>query len=590
MSESVVHQLASSAPVRGFLESHGLLGNPHVNPFDAARLRSEDSARWEATRLAGEHDRPTYRRFLGGLGSLAGIKGTPATAAAADTTSGLLSKLAPYGVASFPETWDKLHGSRGSVASLAASIQDTHPDQAPATTADTAGTIFKRIHGKGGPGAAGLSTRHLGELYKDLHARGLLGGKTGLTAERSADRLGSTAGALRAVQDLQVDEQMRKAGRFKEAISTGLIARVLESQQAAGALTPARARAFEGKFNKWLGVSGPSPGARTSAFRRNVSGINNSGLGRLPDASYQKLRRDSPLETHPSLGVPVRQELKPELASRAHAVYGGPAPAGVGRTDMPELSSALRRGNNGVSTVLSTPDVGVLGHELGHVATNARLDQYRATRRGGLLRRLTGGFDPMGTSRETLLSERLANAKFRRAVDKDLGGALGVGALDPAKARAFTGRQIEGYRLLDLEEAAKARMAAARKGGKPVLPAKVLKGHDFTTRKIYKTLDNPQKKASLRRLVPAAAGLGLAGLGVLGLGSLLAGRGKPAAGGGPQPPVTMPRAFDPAGNFRGFRVIPAEAKEKLFQTRDFVNHPGGFYDEPPKRPPILDRV
>lgn len=212
MAESIYEQLIQSPAVRGFMQNHGLLGNPHVNIADQARLQDADGKRQQAVRAGAEYDKDTYKQLFKGLGKLTGIQSGPKTQAVGNFASNNLAKLAPYGEQLFPQTWNDLHGSRGSVATLAGAVQDTQPNDDPAAAAQTAGTIFKKLHNPfTGPGTSGLSTTHLGPLYKDMHARGLLGTKGGPNADNSAKQLGGMSGALRAMQDFQVAEKVSRA-------------------------------------------------------------------------------------------------------------------------------------------------------------------------------------------------------------------------------------------------------------------------------------------------------------------------------------------------------------------------------------------
>ena len=564
MPDSVLEQLISHPAMRGFMQNHGLLGDPHVNVVDQIRLQNDRGRRDQAVAQGAEYDRDTYKQLFKGMGNLTGIKSTPQTQAAGDTASGLLAKLAPHGVSMFPETWNKLHGSRGSVASLAGDIQDTEPEQNPAVAAQTAGTIFKTVHNPfTGPGAAGLSTAHLGPLYKNLHARGMLGTKGGPNAANSAKQIGEWSGALRAMQDSAVENSIKKSSisLFKAAISSNLIARTLESTRARGALTPQRAQKFEGRLNSWLGhtPAGKFPDETPGAtVPRGATDRFVSGMQQTLDASPKI----------PQVGF-AGGALRPQIASRVGKVFNAPQPA---VKYMPKLEKPVTHYTPGETPqISSTSHVAVLGHEMGHVASDPRASKL--TSQSGLA----------GTSRDELNRERLANSALRRTANIDngraLGGAMGVGRVDPAQVTALTNQQLEGYKLLDLKRGVNAKAEA---GG--VLKPDAARQYGFTTRKIVGVLQNPQKTAGVMPALLAGGALGLGG----GLAlNTYAHRSKlrQSVANAPQLP-SIPSTTDAKGNWTGFKPMTDDAKQRLFQTSNYVNHPG-FWESAPKKPTLM---
>ncbi len=574
MPDSVLEQLISHPAMRGFMQNHGLLGDPHVNVVDQIRMQNDRGRRDQAVAQGAEYDRDTYKQLFKGMGNLTGIKSTPQTQAAGDTASGLLAKLAPHGVSMFPETWNKLHGSRGSVASLAGDIQDTEPEQNPAVAAQTAGTIFKTVHNPfTGPGTAGLSTAHLGPLYKNLHARGMLGTKGGPNAANSAKQVGEWSGALRAMQDSAVENSIKKSSisLLKEAISSNLIARTLESTRARGALTPQRAQKFEGRLNSWLGHTpagkfpDEAPGATVPRGARDRFF---SGMKQTFDASPKI----------PQVGF-AGGGLRPQIAERVGKVFNAPQPV-VNYT--PHLDAPVAHYAPGKTPHIdSTSHVAVLGHEMGHVASDPRARKL-TNQSGGFLNRLFGR-NLSGTSRDQLNRERLANSALRRTANIDdgraLGGAMGVGRVDPTQIADLTNQQLEGYKLLDLQRGVNAKAEA---GG--VLKPKATRQYGFTTRKILDVLQNPQKTAGALPALIAGGALGLGG----GLAlNTYAHRSKlrQSVANAPQLP-SIPSTTDAKGNWTGFKPMTDDAKQRLFQTSNYVNHPG-FWEEAPKKPTLM---
>lgn len=191
-----LQELAAAPPVRNFLRQHNLVKAPGLNLFDSARQQAGRADHWDTVATAADADRDTYRQLLRGLATHSGLPRGPQFERAVDAASANVSKLAPYAMVAAPRLWDQLHGQRGSAAALASAVARVHPDRTPLENAALATTVHKSL-----PQASPLSAGDLGEVYKSLSERGLLGQKGGLEASEAGSRLLHAGTAVRSLVD-----------------------------------------------------------------------------------------------------------------------------------------------------------------------------------------------------------------------------------------------------------------------------------------------------------------------------------------------------------------------------------------------------
>lgn len=199
LNEDVL-SLAAAPGVRRFLDAHGLGRQPGVSLADDARMRAGRADRWDAVASAAEADRDTYKRLLRGLAGAAGTPRGPGFERSVDAASRHIARLAPYAMTQAPDLWDRLHGTSGSAAGLAHSLQRAHPDRSPLHNSAIAQDVFRRLYRSGGADqTAGFSAGDVGKMYEHMYDRGMLGPNHGDPAG-VADKLRAVSGAVSAVQ------------------------------------------------------------------------------------------------------------------------------------------------------------------------------------------------------------------------------------------------------------------------------------------------------------------------------------------------------------------------------------------------------
>lgn len=218
MPLNTAYNIYYSEPVQQALERYGLKGHPHVNVFDQALFTAQARNLKETEDAATEFDKPTYKDIIRGLASMAGINTTTESFRRfLERASENIASVSPFLHSIFPETWQNLHGRRGSALRLARAIQQAHPDRPSSEVVPYVGDIFRRIYNTGSlKDSAGLSSEYLGSLYQEMQARGLLGDKGGIKSDVAAKRLSEMAGALRAMHDVAMAQRYQQYVRRRD--------------------------------------------------------------------------------------------------------------------------------------------------------------------------------------------------------------------------------------------------------------------------------------------------------------------------------------------------------------------------------------
>jgi hypothetical protein len=191
-----LQQLAAAPPVRNFLRGSGLVRAPGLNLFDSAKLQAGRENQWDTIADAADADRETYKQLLRGLVSTSGMPRGPQFEQAIEAGSQNIKQLAPYMMTMAPNLWDQVHGNRGSAASLAAAISQSHPERTPLENSSLAQTVFRQM-----PNDSGMSAHDVGQVYKTMHQQGLLGHRGGLEASEAANRVLHVGSGIRSLVD-----------------------------------------------------------------------------------------------------------------------------------------------------------------------------------------------------------------------------------------------------------------------------------------------------------------------------------------------------------------------------------------------------
>lgn len=220
-------QLGGSAPLEALtallnplLAGQGLLPgqfNPTQNYYDRLHGGQYSQGMNWAIQQGSQQDRLTYLRLMRGMGTLTGRSWTSEQEKAAQAAADDMVKMGPMLAQLAPQTFDALHGSRGSsqvmsmnVFDASRFIRDPHTGRTGLAANQAAWLNNQLYSGLYGPNANlsqmnGMGAGQTGMMFKEMTQRGMVGGHdmmTGPGMERTKDRLKQMSGAVRAMQDI----------------------------------------------------------------------------------------------------------------------------------------------------------------------------------------------------------------------------------------------------------------------------------------------------------------------------------------------------------------------------------------------------
>lgn len=174
---------------------------PQQNLYDQVIARQYMVGQQQAATITSQRDAQTYRQFFSGAYKAAGFDLTDGRSQAhIKRMASDLSGMAPIVAAFMPETFDALHGRRGSALVMSQAIHRAGQHRVDPTTGqtrmrgDTAGRIsaelFDSLYGQGASIEAmrGISAGGAGAIYEDLSNRGMLDPSIGRLSKREQDR------------------------------------------------------------------------------------------------------------------------------------------------------------------------------------------------------------------------------------------------------------------------------------------------------------------------------------------------------------------------------------------------------------------
>ncbi len=170
-----------------------------------------------AMRQAAQYDRIPQMDLMRGMARLAGRPWGAEQEKGASKVADDLEKFGPMLARMAPQTFDQLHGSRGSAQVMASEvfdasrfIRDPHTGRT-GLAANQAGWLNNQLYGGlYGPGADvskmnGIGAGQAGSMFKEMTQRGMLGGPdqlTGQGVDKMRDRLKNMSGAVRGMRDI----------------------------------------------------------------------------------------------------------------------------------------------------------------------------------------------------------------------------------------------------------------------------------------------------------------------------------------------------------------------------------------------------
>lgn len=195
-------QALAEPAVRRWVESKGMkLGPfiPHGSINDVWEEQRFNDIKTKVMREAALAD-PSPVKILRGLHSMFGGEWNQDKEQQAEQLHKGWANIAPYFMRLAPGFWDAVHGSTGSVASLAAAIADTHRYEGMTAeqAVEQAKAIFKDMYSDPMK-HRGFSAKQLGEIYREGARRGLI--SRNAPPEKVVTELAPLAGAASAVRD-----------------------------------------------------------------------------------------------------------------------------------------------------------------------------------------------------------------------------------------------------------------------------------------------------------------------------------------------------------------------------------------------------
>jgi hypothetical protein len=187
---------------------------PQQGLYDQWRAKQYWQQRQTAMATASQQDRETYVQMFRGISQMQGTPWGIEQQRSANIMAGDLAYMAPFLAQAMPETFDALHGTRGS-----ATVMSTFLHRAgitgvdPATgrtgiTGDSAGILAAEMHKRffgvdaDLTGWKGMSAGRAGALYEEMNTRGLMGTSIGaMSRQEQVQRLSQTTG--RDMADLE---------------------------------------------------------------------------------------------------------------------------------------------------------------------------------------------------------------------------------------------------------------------------------------------------------------------------------------------------------------------------------------------------
>jgi len=237
---------------------------PTQNLYDQRNSQQYWQSRQAIMTEAAQADRQTYVRMMQGAAKMSGTPWGHDQINAANTLAGDVAYIAPYVAQMMPETFDAMHGSRGSAVVASMAYQRAGRTMVDPVTGRTglsaasAGGMARNIHqqffGDSWDPAAwkGMSSGQAGLLQEDLMARGLGGRSIGTYArDEQIDMMTRTRDQRRALaEDLATSDPKR----FRDMLAnterrTGVSLAGLSTQDQASRLADTEGAAAEAMRN-----------------------------------------------------------------------------------------------------------------------------------------------------------------------------------------------------------------------------------------------------------------------------------------------------------------------------------------------------
>jgi hypothetical protein len=231
MGGAFSHPLAPMVlqPVINALFGHGGIMPAQFAPqqgfYDQWRSKQYWQARQAAMTTASQADRETYVHMLRGMAQMSGTPWGLSQQRSANVMAGDVAFMAPFLAQAMPETFDALHGTRGSATVMASFLHKgglTGVDPVTGRTGisgESAGVLAAEMHRRffgvdaDLAGWRGLSAGRAGALYDELQNRGVMGMSVG--AMSPAERTQALLGSMTSRQDMFRLIQAQDQDKFK---------------------------------------------------------------------------------------------------------------------------------------------------------------------------------------------------------------------------------------------------------------------------------------------------------------------------------------------------------------------------------------
>jgi hypothetical protein len=391
---------------------------PTHNLYDHYRRKMQYQSMQTAMSSASEVDKGQYTALLRGMAATAGVQWNDDRERAAQAMAGDMSKISPMLSQLMPETFDAMHGSRGSATMMARNMfQGGRYRLDPVSrtlgmSADSTSEMTKEIYDRlYGPGAdltvmKGLGAGRAGQLFDEMGRRGLMPramtreeqlrgiaredlagrGTTGAAAEAE---MGKTLDSLRDLASPQLEAKVRQfeAGRVGDRIKSmaGAIAAMKEVFGERGRPDAPMSELIEGlQVITQGGLATMAPERVESLVRdtANIARRTGMGLDNMTMLMATSAQRADAMGLDRSFGVTAGMQAATFGSAYANTVGGTPAWGRGDKERMIAMDSNLRlnAANSQVANQLAATVR--LGQEVGFTKGSEGEAMFRAIQAG----------------------------------------------------------------------------------------------------------------------------------------------------------------------------------------------------------------
>ncbi len=413
LAQMFVEPMVAGMVGPGFLP--GQFNSTH-NLYDHYRRRAQFSALQTSMAGAAERDQLQYVRLLRGMAATAGVSWNDERERAARTMAQDMSGISPMLAQVMPETFDQMHGARGSATMMAQNVFSggryrVDPitgvlGNSAETTAQYTREMYDRLYG---PGAdlvqmKGIGAGRAGQMYDEMSRRGMLPRAmsrdeqlSGVVRQELATKglrgteveIGKVMDDLRGMSAPQLEMKVRQfeAGRITDRIKSmaGAVAAMKDVFGEMGRPDAPMNELIEGlQVLTQGGLATMTPGRVESIVRDAANLARRSGIGmdNMTVLMASAAQRADALGLDRSFGVTTGMQSAAFGSAYANMIGGGPAWGRGDKERMMAIDSQLRL--NAANSPVANQFAATLriGNEVGFKAGSEAEAVYAALKEG----------------------------------------------------------------------------------------------------------------------------------------------------------------------------------------------------------------